>query len=55
MVELYVNLYHLQSDWNNDLFTGSQPGSSSTPPQQSYIINILSRPSIQAFIGNVSY
>jgi hypothetical protein len=33
MVELYVKLYHLQSDWNDDLFAGSQPDSSSTQPQ----------------------
>jgi hypothetical protein len=52
MVELYVKLYPLQSDWNDDLFTGSQPDSSSTPPQQSYIINTLSRPGVQGNISN---
>jgi hypothetical protein len=53
MVELYVKLHPLQSDWNDDLFAGSQSGSSSTPPQQSYIVNTLSRPGVQAFIGNI--
>jgi hypothetical protein len=52
MVELYVKLYPLQSDWNDDLSTGSQPDSSSTPPQQSYIINTLSRPGVQGNISN---
>jgi hypothetical protein len=54
MIELYVKLHHLQSDWNDDLFVGSQPDSNSTSPQQSYNVNTLSRPDVQAFIENIS-
>jgi hypothetical protein len=56
MVELYVKLHTLQSDWNDDLFADSQPGSSSsnTPPQQSYIVNTLSRLGVQVLIRNIS-
>jgi hypothetical protein len=53
MIELYVKLHPLQNDWNDDLFAASQSSSSSTPPQQSYIVNTLSRPSVQAFIRNI--
>jgi hypothetical protein len=55
MVELYVKLHTLQSDWNDDLFADSQPGSSSsTTPQQSYIVNTLSRLGVQVLIRNIS-
>jgi hypothetical protein len=54
IVELYMKLHHLQSDWNDDLFVGSQPSGSSTSSQQSYIVNTLSRPGVQVFIENVS-
>jgi hypothetical protein len=56
MIELYVKLHPLQSDKNDDLFACSQSdsSSSSTPPQRSYNVNTLSRPDVQAFIGNVS-
>jgi hypothetical protein len=54
MIKLYVKLHHLQSDWNDDLFAGSQPGSSSIPPQQSYNMNTLSRLNVKSFIGNIS-
>jgi hypothetical protein len=52
MVELYVKLHTLQSDWNDDLFMGSQPGSSSTLPQQFYIVNTLLKPDVQGNISN---
>jgi hypothetical protein len=53
MIKLYVKLHPYQSEWNDDLFAGSQPDSSSTSHKQSYIVNTLSRLGAQAFIGNI--
>lgn len=44
MIELYVKLNHVQSDWNDELFADSQPDSSNAPwliSQQSCIANTL--------------
>jgi hypothetical protein len=41
MIELYVNLHALQSDWNDELFAGSQPGDSSRAQHQYFSSHML--------------